>query len=36
MSREELEAYARDGNLPEWFTQMVGATSFEGQEAASD
>jgi hypothetical protein len=36
MSREELEAYARDGNLPEWFTQTVGATSFGGQEVASD
>jgi hypothetical protein len=35
MSREELEAYARDGNLPDWFTQTVGATSFDGQEAVN-
>lgn len=34
MTTEELEAYARDGALPAWFTQGVGATpahSDEGQ-----
>jgi hypothetical protein len=36
MSRDELETYARNGNLPDWFTQTVGATSFDGQEVASD
>ena len=36
MSRDELETYARDGNLPDWFTQMVGATGVDGQGATSD
>jgi hypothetical protein len=35
MSREELEAYARDGNLPAWFSQTVDATAFNNQEDAS-
>lgn len=26
MTRDELEAYAKDGILPDWFTQVVGAT----------
>jgi len=37
MTREELDTYAKDGSLPEWFTQTVGATpahSQEGQNSA--
>ena len=26
MSRDELEAYAKDAKLPDWFTQAVGVT----------
>jgi hypothetical protein len=36
MSRDELETYARDGTLPDWFTQMVGATVADGREVVSD
>jgi len=36
MTKDELEAYARDGKLPDWFTQTVGATPYGGQESASD
>jgi hypothetical protein len=32
MSAEELETYAKDGILPEWFTSIVGATPLDGQE----
>ena len=32
MSRDELEAYARDGSLPAWFTQTVSATVIDGRE----
>jgi len=32
MSQKELEDYARDGNLPQWFTQIVGATAGDSQE----
>ncbi len=32
MSMEELDAYARDGKLPEWFTSIVGATPADGQK----
>ena len=32
MSAQELEAYARDGTLPEWFTSIVGTTPSGGQE----
>jgi hypothetical protein len=32
MSTEELEAYARDGTLLGWFTEIVGATSPDSQE----
>lgn len=31
MSQEELEAYARDGALPVWFTATVSATASDGQ-----
>ncbi len=36
MSREELETYARNGNLPDWFTQIVGATAVDGRDVVSD
>ena len=36
MSREELETYARDGKLPDWFTQTVGATPTDSQDPVSD
>lgn len=29
MSNSELDAYARDGSLPEWFTRTVGVTTGE-------
>jgi hypothetical protein len=33
MTREELETYAKDGSLPDWFTETVGATPVHGQDA---
>lgn len=33
MSREELEAYAQDGILPGWFTELVGATRADSRDA---
>ena len=36
MSREELETYARDGKLPDWFRQTVGATPPYSQEPVND
>jgi hypothetical protein len=33
MTGQELETYARDGSLPAWFSQTVGATPNRGQEA---
>jgi hypothetical protein len=32
MTQQELEAYAKDGTLPDWFTTTVGATPREGEE----
>ncbi len=32
MTREELDTYAKDGTLPAWFTQTVGATPAHSQE----
>ena len=32
MSEAELETYARDGTLPVWFTQTVGATPAHSEE----
>jgi hypothetical protein len=32
MSREELLAYAERGQLPSWYTRMVGATAADGGE----
>ena len=29
MTQQELEAYAKDGTLPDWFTTTVGATPEE-------
>jgi hypothetical protein len=36
MTSEELEAYAQDGTLPNWFPQGVSATSSNGQESSDD
>lgn len=30
MTRDELEAYAKDGTLPPWFTEVLGATPSDG------
>jgi hypothetical protein len=32
MSAAELETYARDGSLPDWFTRTVGATATDSRE----
>jgi hypothetical protein len=32
MTTAELEAYARDGSLPDWFTRTAGATATDSQE----
>lgn len=32
MSADELEQYARDGTLPSWFTDVVGATPADSRE----
>ena len=36
MKQGELEVYARDGKLPEWFTQEVIATPTNSREAKND
>ena len=36
MTKDELEAYAKDGRLPAWFTQAVGVTAVNGQEPEND
>ena len=36
MSTEELETYAREGALPEWFTNIVDATPREGEESKAN
>jgi len=36
MTQGELEAYARDGNLPNWFMQTVSATAVASQETGND
>jgi hypothetical protein len=36
MTQEELEMYARDGQLPVWFTQTVVATPKDSQEIKND
>lgn len=32
MSKDELEAYARDGKLPDWFTETVSVLPATGQD----
>lgn len=34
MSNVELAQYARDGKLPDWFTQTVGGTALRANESA--
>jgi hypothetical protein len=36
MSREEMEAYAKDGMLPPWFEQAVGATGTDSQRGSNE
>ncbi len=36
MTLEEKEAYARDGALPNWFTQTVGVSSATAQDSAEE
>lgn len=36
MTREELESYAREGKLPEWFSGAVGVAGRNGREAGED
>jgi len=32
MTADELETYAQNGTLPDWFTAIVDATPSDGQE----
>jgi len=36
LSVAELEAYAKDGVLPSWFTETLGATASDSQEAENE
>jgi hypothetical protein len=36
MSREEMEAYAKDGLLPSWFEQAVGATGSDSRGGSNE
>ena len=36
MTREELEAYARDGTLPDWFSRTMGATGLHSHDTEDD
>lgn len=36
MTREELETYAKEGTLPDWFSRAVSATPLGSREAAID
>ena len=36
MSQDELEAYARDGTLPSWFPQGMGAIPDDSRESSND
>jgi hypothetical protein len=36
MTREEMDAYAKDGTLPAWFEHVMGATASNGQGGSND
>jgi hypothetical protein len=36
MTAEELETYARDGTLPQWFTELAGATGRQGPDGETN
>jgi hypothetical protein len=36
MTRDELEAYAKDAKLPDWFTQAVGVTQARNENAENN
>ncbi len=36
MTREEMEAYAKEGTLPAWFEDAVGATDSDGRETPDE
>jgi hypothetical protein len=36
MSQAEMEVYAKDGVLPEWFTEILGATASDSQETENE
>jgi hypothetical protein len=36
MTSDELESYAREGKLPDWFIQTVGATATDSGDSLSD
>ena len=36
MTQEELELYARDGQLPDWFTQTAVATPMDSHQVKND
>ena len=36
MTREEMETYAKEGTLPAWFEEAVGATSTNGGDATNE
>jgi len=36
LSKEEREAYARDGSLPEWFTRALAATPTDSQQGEKE
>ena len=36
MTRQEMETYAREGTLPDWFTQTVGETQVVSRDSEND
>ena len=36
MTREEMETYAKEGTLPAWFEEAVGATDTDGRETPNE
>lgn len=36
MSKDEREAFARDGSLPDWFSRAKGATTVDGREGEQE